>query len=69
MNKAVCKKCTFARWAPIKRGQLDEKVVVRKFRTTTKDIIPLNVIPIGVPTAEDKPINKYKEENIHWEKW
>jgi NosR/NirI family transcriptional regulator, nitrous oxide reductase regulator len=32
-------------------------------------IIPLNVIPIGYPTGEDKPKNKWKPENIHWEKW
>jgi nitroreductase len=42
---------------------------VRKTLNIPKDIIPLNVIPIGVPTGEDKPINKYKEENVHWEKW
>jgi nitroreductase len=42
---------------------------VRKTLSIPKDIIPLNVIPIGVPTGEDKPINKYKEENVHWEKW
>lgn len=32
-------------------------------------IIPLNVIPIGVPTGEDKPKNKWKPENVHWNKW
>jgi len=34
-----------------------------------KDVIPLNVIPIGGPTGEDKPKDKYKLEKIHWEKW
>jgi nitroreductase len=34
-----------------------------------KGVIPLNVIPVGVPTGEDKPKNKYNAENIHWEKW
>lgn len=34
-----------------------------------KGVIPLNVIPIGVPTGEDKAKNKFKVENIHWEKW
>lgn len=32
-------------------------------------IIPLNVIPLGYPTGAEKPKNKYKAENIHWEKW
>lgn len=34
-----------------------------------KGVIPLNVIPVGVPTGEDKPKNKFNAENIHWEKW
>ncbi len=33
------------------------------------NIKPLNVIPIGVPTGEDKSKDKWKEENLHWEKW
>jgi nitroreductase len=32
-------------------------------------VIPLNIIPIGYPTGEDKPKNKYKPENVHWNKW
>ncbi|MDR2010501.1 MAG: nitroreductase family protein [Bacteroidales bacterium] len=32
-------------------------------------IIPLNVIPIGYPTGEDKVKDKWKEENLRWEKW
>lgn len=42
---------------------------VRNVLGIPKDIIPLNVIPIGHPTGEDKPKDKFKEENIHWEKW
>lgn len=34
-----------------------------------KNVIPLNVIPIGYPTGEDKAKNKWKPENMHWEKW
>jgi nitroreductase len=33
------------------------------------NIIPLNVILIGVPTGEDKPKYKYQKEKIHWGKW
>ena len=43
---------------------------VRSILSVPENIIPLNVIPIGVPANRDaKPIDKYKEENIHWEKW
>ena len=32
-------------------------------------LIPLNLIPIGRPTGEDQPKNKYKPDRIHWERW
>ena len=32
-------------------------------------IVPLNVIPIGWQTGEEKPKQKYTEENIRWNKW
>lgn len=31
--------------------------------------IPLNLIPVGIPTGEDKPKDKYNAAQIHWEKW
>ena len=43
--------------------------VVTKALQLPGDILPLNVIPIGYPTGEDLPKDKYKPENIHWEKW
>ncbi len=42
---------------------------VRNVLGIPENVIPLNVIPIGHPTGEDKPKDKFKEENIHWEKW
>jgi nitroreductase len=33
------------------------------------NVIPLNVILVGVPTGEDKPKDKYQKDKIHWEKW
>lgn len=42
---------------------------IRNVLGIPENIIPLNVIPIGHPTGEDKPKDKFKEENIHWEKW
>jgi len=43
--------------------------IVRKTLNIPDNIIPLNVIPVGHPTGSDKPKDKYKPENIHWEKW
>lgn len=34
-----------------------------------ESIIPLNVIPIGYPDDDSPVKNKWKDENIHWEKW
>jgi nitroreductase len=33
------------------------------------NVIPLNVILVGVPTGEDKPKDKYQKDKIHWGKW
>ncbi|MDR2814944.1 MAG: nitroreductase family protein, partial [Prevotellaceae bacterium] len=32
-------------------------------------IVPLCVIPVGYPTGTETPKNKWKEENVKWEKW
>ncbi len=43
---------------------------VREILSLPDDVIPLNVIPIGVPTDINiPPIDKFKEKNIHWGKW
>ena len=43
---------------------------VRRILSIPDNIIPLNVIPIGIPADRDaKPLDKFREENIHWEKW
>ncbi len=42
---------------------------VRKILQIPQEVIPLNVIPLGVTVNEEKPKNKYREENIHWETW
>ena len=47
----------------------DRMDIVRSVLNIPADIIPLNVIPIGHPTGEDKPKDKFNPENIHWEKW
>lgn len=42
---------------------------VRSVLDIPQEVIPLNVIPVGVPTGEDKPKIKYNKEKIHWEQW
>ena len=32
-------------------------------------VVPLCVIPIGVPAENPDPKDKWKPENIHWEQW
>jgi len=44
-------------------------ITVREILGIPDDIIPLCVIPIGKPTGEDKPKEKFDEKNIHWDKW
>ncbi len=47
----------------------DRMDFVRKTLSIPDSVIPLNVIPIGYPTGVDKPKDKFRSENIHWEKW
>ncbi|MBZ0155500.1 MAG: nitroreductase family protein [Alphaproteobacteria bacterium] len=42
---------------------------VRKILNVPETISPLNVIPVGVPKEKGAPINKFREDNIHWERW
>lgn len=42
---------------------------VRKELKIPEHVIPLNIIPLGYPTSEEKPVNKFNEKNIHWNKW
>jgi len=42
---------------------------VRKILHIPENIIPLNVIPIGVPKEKRKALDKFKEGNIHWDGW
>lgn len=32
-------------------------------------VIPICVIPVGVPAENPEPKDKWKPENIHWEQW
>lgn len=42
---------------------------VRQILNIPDNIIPLNLIPVGVPTGIEQPKDKYNPAQIHWEKW
>lgn len=42
---------------------------IRKTLGIPRKVIPVAVIPIGHPTNEDKPQDKFKKENIHLGNW
>jgi nitroreductase len=42
---------------------------VRQICGIPDGIMPLNVIPIGIPSGKDLVKDKFKAERIHWEKW
>ncbi len=42
---------------------------VRSVLNIPAQVIPLNVIAVGVPTGSEKPKSKYQPERVHWETW
>ena len=34
-----------------------------------ENVVPLCIIPVGVPAEDPAPKDKWKPENIHWEQW
>ncbi|MEA3448220.1 MAG: nitroreductase family protein [Bacteroidota bacterium] len=34
-----------------------------------KNLIPLNIIPVGIPEGTDKPKDKWNPAKLHWNKW
>ena len=48
----------------------DDRIdTVRQALALPEHIVPLNVIPIGYPTGDDKPKDKWNPDNVHWEAW
>jgi nitroreductase len=47
----------------------DRMTHVKAVLNIPQEVIPLNVIAIGIPAGQDKPKDKYKQEKIHWERW
>jgi len=42
---------------------------LQKLFSIPKNIIPLCVIPLGYPTEKKEPVEKFKKERVHNEKW
>ncbi|MBF0591829.1 MAG: nitroreductase family protein [Nitrospirae bacterium] len=55
-------------WTAVHPEQ-DRVDITRTILNIPKNIIPLNVIPIGVPKNKGHITDKFKKENIHWETW
>lgn len=47
----------------------ERMATVKKVLNLPENIIPLNVIPVGHPTGEDQPKDKWLDENYHLNKW
>ena len=47
----------------------DRMQTVSEILGLPESIIPLNVIPVGYPKGVEKPKDKWKPENLHWEQW
>jgi nitroreductase len=47
----------------------DRLTAVAKALELPAHIVPLCVIPVGYPTGAETPKDKWKEENVKWERW
>lgn len=47
----------------------DRMEIVSKLLTLPEYIVPFNLIPIGYPKHPEEPKDKYKANNIHYNKW
>ena len=42
---------------------------VRQILGIPSHVVPLNLIPVGVPAGRDRPKDKYDPKQVHWNKW
>lgn len=49
--------------------EVERYELVQKVLDIPTEIIPLNVIPVGVPAIDAKPLEKFNSEKIHWGKY
>lgn len=43
--------------------------IVKEVLNLPDHIIPLNVLPLGYPSINEAPKNKYNPDNVHWNSW
>ncbi len=44
-------------------------LIVRENLLLPEHIVPLNVIPVGIPSGKDKPKDKFNPQKVHWQAW
>ena len=42
---------------------------IRRVLGIPSSIIPFSVIPIGHPVGDEQPKEKFRQSNVHWERW
>ena len=42
---------------------------VRKLLKLPTGVTPFSIVPVGHPTGQDKPKDKFKAEKVHWNVW
>jgi nitroreductase len=47
----------------------DRQEFIRQVLNIPREIYPFCVIPVGYPTGEEKPKDKFDSNKIHWEGW
>ncbi len=47
----------------------EREMHVRKILELPVSVSPFSIVPVGYPTGQDRPQNKFRAEKIHWEKW
>ena len=46
-----------------------EKEKIAQVLGIPEGVVPLCIIPVGIPAEDPAPKDKWKPENIHWEQW
>lgn len=42
---------------------------VRRALSLPDSVVPYSVVPVGIPTGDDQPKDKWKPERIHYQQW
>ena len=47
----------------------DRQETVRRILNIPQEIFPFCLIPVGYPTGEEQPKDKFNPAKVHWERW